>query len=316
MSEKKIERVAVVGSGQMGAGIGLEFARFGYPVALYDLTEGILKKSMQSAREDLDLMVETELISANVAKAALSRMRPTTNLADALSGADHVVEAAPEDLRLKQELFVKLDGLCPAYVSLASNSSGFRADDCAAQAKNHPERILLTHYWQPAQFIPLVEVIGGKRTDPAVIKRVAELLRGLRKKVVVQEVELPTTPAGWGNALQWALSEKARNLIDEGGCTPYIVDDLIKFGFGRRTHFTAMYMRSDMLGLDWIYNAAKKRGQEPWGPVKERVERGELGMKSGKGYYDWSGDKAKKFLREFNLELIRLMKRDMANGDI
>lgn len=316
MNEKQIERVAVIGSGQMGAGIGAEFARFGYPVALYDITEQILKKSIQSAREDLDLMVETELISAKVAKTALDRIRLTTDLADAVSGADHVVEAVPEDLRLKQKLFAELDELCPEYVSLATNSSGFRADDCAAQAKNHPERILVTHYWRPAPFIPLVEVIGGKRTAPAVIERVAKLLRGLRKKVVVQELERPTRPAGWGNALQWAYSEAARKLVDEEGCPPHVVDDLIRFGFGRRVTYVPPYIYADWLGLDWSYNAAKARGEEPRSDIKEMVERGDLGMKSGKGYYDWPGDTAKQYLRNFNLDLIRQMKIDMGKGDI
>jgi 3-hydroxybutyryl-CoA dehydrogenase len=271
---------------------------------------------MESAREYLDLMVETELISAEEAKAALGRMRTTTDMADAVSGADHVVESIPEDLASKQELFAKLDELCPAHVSLATNSSGFRVDDCGAQAKKHPERILTAHYWLPAPFMPLVEVIGGKRTDPAVIERVAELLRAVRKRVVVQKLELPTVPAGWGNALQWSFAELARKLIDEGGCNPYAVDDLIRFGFGRRLPYIARFIHADFLGLDWGYNSAKKRGVEPWGPIKERVERGELGMKSGKGFYEWPGDTAKQFLRNFNLELIRMMKIDMEKGDI
>jgi 3-hydroxybutyryl-CoA dehydrogenase len=316
MNKSEIKKIAVIGAGMMGTGIGLEFARFGYPVSLYDLTDEILKKSMQNARDDLYLMVEAELISANVAETALGRMRATTELADAVSGADYVVEAAPENLSLKQELFAKLDELCPSHVSLTTNSSGLRADDCAAQAKNHPERILITHYWQPAQFMPLVEVIGGKRTYPAVIERVTELLRSLRKKVVVQALELPTVPAGWGNALQWVIGAKARQLIDEGGCNPYLIDELIRFGFGRRMAYTAQYMRLDLIGLDFTYNMAKEQGQEPWGPIKEKVERGELGMKSGKGFYDWPGDTAKQFGRKYNLELIRLMKMDMERGDI
>jgi len=123
-------------------------------------------------------------------------------------------------------------------------------------------------------------------------------------------------PAEWGNFLQWPMGGNAQQLIDKYGCTPYIVDDLIKFGFGRRLTYIANYIRSDMLGLDWIYNYAKSRGMEPWDPVKECVERGELGMKSGKGFYDWSGGKGKAFLREFNKEMIRLMKMDMERGDI
>jgi 3-hydroxybutyryl-CoA dehydrogenase len=316
MNELKVKKVAVIGAGMMGRCIGLEFVRFGYEVVLHDLLEEQLERSLQSVQEELDLMVEAELIASDVARAALGRLRTTTDIAEAASGADHMVEAVPEDLALKQELFARLDELCPAHVSLATNTSLLKVEDCAAEARNFPERILGTHYWQPAHLIPLVEVIGGKRTDPAVLRRVAELLRSVRKKVVIQERELTTSPAGWGNALQWVIGEQARKLINEGGCTPYVVDDLIRFGFGRRTAYTARYIGMDMMGLDLAYNLMKAKSQEPWGPVKERVERGDLGMKTGKGFYDWSGDKAKKFLRDFHLELIRLLKRDMERGDI
>ncbi len=316
MNELRVKKVAVIGAGVMGKCIGLDFARFGYEVVLHDLLEEQLDKSLRSVQEELDLMVEAELIPSDVARAALGRLRTTTDIAEAASGADHVVEAVPENLALKQELFARLDELCPAHVSLSTNTSMLKVQDCAAKARNFPERILGTHYWQPAHLIPLVEVIGGKRTDPAVLRRIAELLRSLRKRVVLQQRELPTSPAGWGNALQWVIGEQARKLINEGGCTPHVVDDLIRFGFGRRTAYTARYIGMDLIGLDLACNLMKAKGQEPWGPIKERVERGDLGIKTGKGFYDWSGDKGKDFLRDFHLELIRLLKRDMERGDI
>jgi 3-hydroxybutyryl-CoA dehydrogenase len=316
MSERMIKRVAIIGAGQMGSGIGAEFARFGYQVALQARHDETLKHSIESIREDLGLMVETELISADEAKAALSRIRTTKDMADAVKDAGHVVESVPENLPQKQQVFAQLDELCPPEVTLATNSSALRADDCAAQAKHHPERILITHYWYPAPFIPLVEVIGGKRTDPTILERIAKLLQSMHKKVVLQKLELPTGPAGWGNALQHPMEDNARKLVDEKGCEPRVVDDLIRFGFGRRLPFTAIFLRYDMIGLDFFYNAAKARGAEVWKPFKDRVERGETGMKSGKGFYDWPGDSAKQYLRHFNRELIHLMKQDMERGDI
>jgi 3-hydroxybutyryl-CoA dehydrogenase len=316
MDKSKIKKIAVVGAGLMGTGIALEFARFGYQVTMQARREETLKKGMQTAREDLELMAEAELIPNSMVAEAMSRIQATTNMTEAVAGAGHVIESVPEVLTQKQEIFGKLDEICAPDVILASNASGLRTDDMAAGAKNHPERVVTTHYWQPAHLIPLVEVICGKRTAPNVIKEAADLLRSVRKRVVVQEHEMPAAPAGWGNRLQWPLGGQARMLIDEAGCNPYTIDDLIRFGFGRRLAFTAMYMRQDLIGLDWSYNVDKELGREPWGPVKERVERGELGLKTGKGFYDWSGDKPKKFIREFNLELIHLLKRDMANGDI
>lgn len=127
---------------------------------------------------------------------------------------------------------------------------------------------------------------------------------------------LLSVPAGWGKALQQPVEEIARKLVDEKGCEPRVVDDLIRFGFGRRLPLAAIFLRYDAIGLDFFYNNAKARGLEPWGPFRERVEQGELGMKSGKGFYDWPGDSAKQYLRYFNLELIHMMKKDMARGDI
>ncbi|MFC2045034.1 3-hydroxyacyl-CoA dehydrogenase family protein, partial [Chloroflexota bacterium] len=147
MEKSDIKKVAVVGAGMMGTGIGLEFARFGYDVALQARKETTLQKAMEEAREGLDLMVEAKFISADTAKAALSRMRTTNDMANAVSGADWVVESVFEDLRLKQEIFAKLDEICPPNVILASNASSQRVDDMNVNATKHPERILLTHYW-------------------------------------------------------------------------------------------------------------------------------------------------------------------------
>jgi len=95
-----------------------------------------------------------------------------------------------------------------------------------------------------------------------------------------------------------------------------MIDDIISFGFGRRMAYSGYFKRLDLMGLDFSYKMAKEHGLEPWGPIAERVERGELGMKSGKGFYDWPGDAAKRLHRRYNMELIRLMKQDMDEGSI
>ena len=312
MKEESIERVAVIGAGLMGLGIGVEFARFGYQVSLYNTKEATSKNAMKGAREDLDLMVETQLLTTEEAKATYDRLRPTTDLEDAASDADYVIESAPERLPLKQEIFARLDEICPPPAVLATNTSGLRVTDIVARAK-HPERMLATHYFQPPHFVPLVEVAGGEKTDRAVVEVVARVLRALRKKVVVIDIELP----GFiGNRIQGVIMQEARALVDKGVCTPRIIDDVIMFGFGRRMAYTGCFKRLDLVGLDGALERQVARGQEPWPPILERVQRGELGMKSGKGFYDWPGDAAKRFHRKQNMELIRLMKKDMEEGSI
>ncbi len=312
MKEESIEHVAVIGAGLMGLDIGVEFARFGYQVNLYNTKESTSKKALGVAREDLDLMVETQLLTAEEAKATYDRLRPFTVLEDAASGADYVIESAPEILPLKQEIFARLDEICPPPAILATNTSGLLVTDIAARAK-HPQRILATHYFQPPHLIPLVEVMGGEKTDRTVVELVARVLGGLRKKVIVIDIELPMLI---GNRIQHAIRQEGRLLVDKGVCTPRTIDDVIMFGFGRRMAYTGCFKRLDLVGLDNFLVTQKAMGREPWGPILERVQRGELGVKSGKGFYDWPDDTAKRFHHKQNTELIRLMKIDMEEGSI
>jgi 3-hydroxybutyryl-CoA dehydrogenase len=277
---------------------------------------------MARANEDLDFMIETKLITKAEAKKTLSLIKTTTKLEEAVAGVDHVVETIPENLKFKQEMFAQLDKLCPPDVSIGTNSSAFTADQCITPVVQHPERFLVNHWWRPALYMPLVEVIAGKKTDHAVTMRVAALLRTCHKKVVVQEVQIPNIPmlerttAGWANTFQFALLQMGRFLVDSAGATPEIVDACVRFGPGRRWPLMPPFVYYDDLGLDWMYNAAKARNEEPWAPVKEQVEKGNLGMKSGRGFYDWSGNKKKEFTRRFNLYLVNLLKEDIKNGDL
>ena len=312
MKEKSIENVAIIGAGLMGFGIGLEFARFGYQVSLYNTSPASSQKTMERIRADLNLMAEAQLLTSAEAKATLGRIRPTTDIAEAASGADYVVESVSETLPLKQEIFAKLDEICPPPVILTTNTSGLLVTDIAANVK-HPERILAAHYFMPPHMVPLVEVAGGQKTDRALVERTAAILRGLRKKVVVIDIEIPRFI---GNRLQVVLSAEIESLVDQGVCTPSMADDVISFGFGRRLAYVGVFKRLDMIGLDFTYILQTGWGIEPWKPVADHYKKGEYGMKTGKGFYDWPGDTAAKLEKRFKTELIRLMKQDMEAGEI
>ncbi len=313
MKVTEIKQVAVIGAGLMGLGIGVEFARFGYPVNLYNTTKTSSGNAMQRAREDLDLMVETELITRAEARAAYGRLHPTTELARAAVGADYMVESVPEVLPLKHDIFAKLDELCPPPAILATNTSGFLVTDIASVTK-HPERIVATNYYQPPHFVPLVEVVGGQKTERSAIEQTVTILRSLRKKVVVIGKEIPGLILG--NRIQRAMMQEIQSLVDEGAATPQMIDDILSFGLGPRMIYTGFFRRLDLIGLDLLYTAFKEWGLPPWKPIAERVERGELGMKTGKGFYEWPGDTATRLHRRMNTELIRLMKQDMIEGAI
>ncbi|MAG14500.1 MAG: 3-hydroxyacyl-CoA dehydrogenase [Dehalococcoidales bacterium] len=312
MEKFGIERVAVIGAGETGYGIGLEFARFGYQVSLYNTSKATSQKAMGKVREDLDIMVGAQLLTAEEADATYNRLRPTTDIAEAASGADYVVEAVKETLQLKQEIFAQIDEICPPPAILATNTSGLLVTDIASVTK-HPERILAAHYFLPAHLIPLVEVSGGQKTDPEVIERTAKILRGLRKKVVVMNAEIPRFI---GNRLQVALTNEIQSLIDQGLCTPSMADDIISFGFGRRLVYFGVFKRYDFMGLDVLYAIRSGWGQEPWKPLAEHYKKGEFGMKTGKGFYEWPGDTAAKLQKRFKMEMIGLMIKDMEAGEI
>jgi 3-hydroxybutyryl-CoA dehydrogenase len=175
----------------------------------------------------------------------------------------------------------------------------------------HPERALVTHYFGPPHFIPLVEVVKGERTDRQTVETTAQLLRGLRKKVVVIEVELPGHVA---NRIQGAIAKEIHALVDKGVLPPPVLDDVVTFGFARRLPYIGYFQRMDFVGLDGRLDRNASVGMPPWPPIVERVKRGELGVKTGKGFYEWPGDSAKQLQRRLNLELIRLMKYDMEKG--
>ena len=310
MKEEGIERVAIIGGGLMGFGVAVEFARFGYRVSMYNTREETSQRAMGQAKAALDLMVETDLITNDEAVAAYARLRPTTDISNAATGANFILESVLELLALKQEVFAKLDELCPPPAILATNTSSLKVTDIASATK-HPERVVATHYFQPPHFVPLVEVVGGEKTARKVVEKAGRMLRGMRKKVVIIDVDLP----GFiGNRIQGAIGQAVQSLVDHGVCSPQTIDDVISFGFGRRMAYTGYFKRMDLIGLDFGYRMAKDRGVEPWKPIAEHVEKGELGMKSGKGFYDWPDDTARQLDHRFNTELIRLMKQDMEAG--
>jgi 3-hydroxybutyryl-CoA dehydrogenase len=308
---KKIQHVAVIGAGLMGLGIGVEYARFGYDVKLFNTGKTGSEAAQQRAKEILDLMVKTRLMTRAGANAAAKRLTYYTDIKETARGADLVVESVLENLPLKQALFAELDAICPPPVLLCTNTSSLRVTEIAARAK-HPERILVTHYTQPPHFAPLVEVAAGEKTDPAIVPGVVEMLRKMHKMVVVCK----DTTRFLQNRIQRAIGQECQAMVDEGLATPEMIDNVICYGFGRRMGYTGYFKRLDLIGLDFASGLDKAKGLQPWPPIAEHVAKGETGMASGKGFYEWPETKREQFLLWYHTELIRLMQQDIKRGDI
>jgi 3-hydroxybutyryl-CoA dehydrogenase len=291
----------------------VDFARAGYETWLYNTRDETSLKAMNRARKALDRFVEVEMMTEDEADKAYACLHPTTKMEEAAEGADYVSESVLEDLSLKRRIFAELDHICPPSAILTTNSSRFTTTSIVTDNEiDRPERCCVAHYFQPAHLLPLVEIVGGEKTSKETLERACEVLSKMQKKPVLIPVELS---GHVGNRIQGAIGREIRNLIDKNVCTPQMIDDIIMYSFGRRMVNTGWFIRNDLIGLDFSYNTAKAAGLEPWGPFKERVERGDLGMKSGKGFYEWP-DFGEAMNKKQDMELLRFLKKDMEEGKI
>ena len=283
------QRVAVIGAGLMGHGIALEFAVAGRQVALTDASATALEQALVNMRAAAATLARLGLAPRAACDSAMQRVTACASLAETVSGADLVIEAVSEELALKQRVFAALDAACGAGVVLASNTSTFMPS-ALASATRHPERVLVTHYFNPPHLLPVVEIVPHAGTDPAVVARVQVLYIALGKRPVVLRREV----AGFiANRLQHALLREAVALVEAGVASAAEVDAVVSGSFGRRLAVAGPFEVSDLAGLDVIAAIARELWPElaAGGSVAELLARpaaaGDYGAKSGRGFSEW-----------------------------
>jgi 3-hydroxybutyryl-CoA dehydrogenase len=284
------EQITVVGAGLMGHGIAQLFAVCGHTVWLVDVNEDLLSSAKEQVGSNLrnmrDKGVELGLDIGQI----LDHIYTSTDLDLACEGSAFVFEAVFEDLELKQELFARLDALCPPGTILCSNTSVISITEIAMKAR-HRERIVGTHFWNPAYLIPLVEVVQAEESADWCVSATYELLMRVGKHPVHVRKDVPGFV---GNRLQHALWREAFAIIDEGICDPATVDEVIRFGFGLRLPILGPVETADMVGLDLalaIHNYILEHinaDPTPSTTLQAKVKAGDLGFKSGKGFLEWS----------------------------
>jgi len=306
----KIENIGVIGAGLMGHGLAQIFAVHGYPVKLMDIKEGLLGKAIENVRSNLTLMAEKGIGNLDDVEPAIGRIKTTTDLEEAAAGAQFVVEAVLENLELKQDIFKDLDAICPDDTILASNTSVISITEIAEKAKIR-ERILGTHFWNPPHLLPLVEVIRGKDTSDEAMDTTYVLLKQVGKHPVRVNKDVPGFV---GNRLQHALWREAISIVEQGIADPATVDECIKFGFGIRLPVLGPLENADMVGTDLtlaIHNYILKfieSSSKPSPLLKKKVEDGDLGFKSGRGFQEWTEEEAqesRKRLQEYLLDVTK-----------
>lgn len=282
-----MERIAVIGAGLMGHGIAQAFAVAGHPVRITDTDPAAL--------ESVHARVERNLEQLGADTAAALAIEPCGSLDSALEDAEFVFEAAVEDLELKQSLFERISRLVAPDTVLATNTSVISIGEIGARALD-PSRVVGTHWWNPPYLIPLVEVVPSDVTGPGVAARTIALLEGIGKEAVLIRRDIPGFV---GNRLQHALWREAIALVDAGVCDGETIDRVVKASFGARLAVLGPIENADLVGLDLtlaIHEYVLPHLDRTPGPaplLRELVERGDLGMKTGTGFRTWTEEEAR-----------------------
>jgi 3-hydroxybutyryl-CoA dehydrogenase len=300
--DREIKRVAVVGAGIMGAGLAQLFAQNGYEVLLHDISDGALRTAIKRSRDNLELQVELGWIATPDVDRALSAISHSTDLGECVREADFVIEAVPEDLELKKDVFARLGELAPGNAVLASNTSTFNvmAEVTGAIAG----RVLVTHFFNPAQLVPLVEVVRGENTLDTAVDIAMELLRSVGKVPLLIQRYMPGFVV---NRIQLAINGMAYMILLEDVVKPEEIDMAIENSISLRLAAGGPFATMDLGGLDISAASARTMGVEPPAVLAEKVERGELGVKTGKGFYDYAGMDPDEVIRRRDHRLMLLL---------
>ncbi len=289
MQLEDIKKIGIVGAGTMGHGIGLVYALGGYPVTLSDMTDEILLNAMNHIRDTLETFAENELISQDMIEATLSRIATTTDLKEAVRDADFVTEAVREDIEVKKKLFHDLDRLCPGHTVLASNTSALLLRDIASQCRRR-DKTVITHWVNPPHLVPLVEVVRGDDTSDETLELAYSLLKKVKKVPVKIKREIPGFIL---NRLQMAMMREVWSLWQQDIASAEDIDLVVKASLGFRWAAVGALEAADLGGLDTFYTVASRLfklisdAHEPPEGLKKMVEAGQLGLKSGKGFFNY-----------------------------
>jgi 3-hydroxybutyryl-CoA dehydrogenase len=282
-----LEKVAVIGAGTMGSGIAQVFAHFGYTVFLIDVQPPLLNRALATIGTSLDRMVKKSTITTSQREQTLSRITVGTSISETVPAVDFVVEAVSEDPAIKKALFSELDACCRREVVLATNTSSISITSIAG-ATLHPDRVVGMHFMNPVPIMPLVEVVLGQGTSQSTAQVVKDLCGRIQKTAV----EVADFPGFVANRLLMPMLNEAMYAVMEGVAAPAAIDAVMKLGM---KHPMGPLELADFIGLDVclaIMNVLHEGFGDPkYRPcplLKRMVAAGQLGKKSGRGFYSYT----------------------------
>jgi len=281
-----IEKVSIIGAGVMGMGIAQALAQQGFEVTVCDLERSIIERSLERTRKNLESLVNKERITAQEAEEIISRIKQTTNVED-ISAADLIIEAASENMEVKKQVFVQLDGLCSATTILASNTSTLSPTEIASATKR-PDKVIGMHWFNPAPVMRLIEVVVSAETSEKTVQAVMEFSRRVGKT----PVRVNEAPAGIVSRILRGYLNVAVDVLAEGVATVEDIDTAMKLG----ANFPmGPFELIDLIGVDiHTINSdalARELGDLKYRPhalLRKMVRAGHLGRKTGRGFYNYT----------------------------
>ncbi|MBQ7567755.1 3-hydroxyacyl-CoA dehydrogenase family protein [bacterium] len=302
-----MHHLIIAGSGTMGASMAQIFASFDYKVTLYDIKAEALEAARERIAKNVAILTESGEFDAARGQRTLSNIDYTTDN-NCFKSCDAVIENIVENLEIKRRFYAEISQLTPDDTVIASNTSGLSIN-AMAEAVRLPERFIGMHWFNPPHLILLVEIIRGDHTSDKTAQAIYDLCLAIGKKPVMVNKDVLGFAA---NRLQVALFREALALVDQGVVSPEGIDDVMKYGLGFRYACVGPMEIADLGGLD-VWNhvssyVAPDLCAENVMPasITERVERGELGVKTGRGFYDYSAGQGEELIKERDRKMIAI----------
>jgi len=309
MNIQDIRQIGVLGAGLMGHGIAQVFAAAGYKVSIYDADEATRLSAKSRIAANFDTFIKLNLAGPEDRERCLEKIAVSEDIPSLCEGAHVVIEAIAEDMAVKKHTYRELEKYASSDTILTSNTSALSITDIS-EALVHKKRFLGTHFWNPPHIVPCVEIIMGKATEKEAFETIYTLMERVDK---VPVRVLKDIPGFLGNRLQHAMWREAISLREKNVASAEDIDKVVKYGFGIRMPFIGPLETADLAGLALTYDIQQylfpylESSPEPSAALSKLVAAGATGVKTGRGFYEWSPDKIQQLISQRDTVLLRII---------